>query len=274
MFLNNSPRNNLRHSINLKTNITILKLYKNSTNKMNPKNVKTITQSNSLSINGEEKKNKEKYNLTNKKNNNINNRIIQTWNYSNKKNIRYKSMNNRSNKNFDKLIKENISFINKYKNNMKQIVYIQRWWRTISSIILIQKMFRGFLFRFKNMYKFKIKVNKNSKIRKRNIPSLIHRINLGKKLLNSSIEDNNKIRHSFSRDYNSKTNLKRLDSYSGINLLLDDINSIKKVNTNNFIITSQYNFSVIDKEIKLKNSKKNNNNKSKIKKSHSEKKSK
>ena len=274
MFLNNSPRNNLRHSINLKTNITILKLYKNSTNKMNPKNVKTITQSNSLSINGEEKKNKEKYNLTNKKNNNINNRIIQTWNYSNKKNIRYKSMNNKSNKNFDKLIKENISFINKYKNNMKQIVYIQRWWRTISSIILIQKMFRGFLFRFKNMYKFKIKVNKNSKIRKRNIPSLIHRINLGKKLLNSSIEDNNKIRHSFSRDYNSKTNLKRLNSYSGINLLLDDINSIKKVNTNNFIITSQYNFSVIDKEIKLKNSKKNNNNKSKIKKSHSEKKSK
>ena len=274
MFLNNSPRNNLRHSINLKTNITILKLYKNSTNKMNPKNVKTITQSNSLSINGEEKKNKEKYNLTNKKNNNINNRIIQTWNYSNKKNIRYKSMNNRSNKNFDKLIKENISFINKYKNNMKQIVYIQRWWRTISSIILIQKIFRGFLFRFKNMYKFKIKVNKNSKIRKRNIPSLIHRINLGKKLLNSSIEDNNKIRHSFSRDYNSKTNLKRLNSYSGINLLLDDINSIKKVNTNNFIITSQYNFSVIDKEIKLKNSKKNNNNKSKIKKSHSEKKSK
>ena len=273
MFLNESPRNNIRRSINLKTNITILKIYQNSTKKMFPKKIKTITQSNSISINGEEKKNKEKNNLTNKKSNNINNRI-QTWNFSNKKNIRYKSMNNKSNKNFDKLIKENISFINKYKNNMKQIVYIQRWWRTISSIILIQKMFRGFLFRFKNMYKFKIKVNKNSKIRKRNIPSLIHRINLGKKLLNSSIEDNNKIRHSFSRDYNSKTNLKRLNSYSGINLLLDDINSIKKVNTNNFIITSQYNFSVIDKEIKLKNSNKNNNNKSKIKKSHSEKKSK
>ena len=198
-------------------------------------------------------------------------------NNSNQKNRRNKD---KSNEKFCKKIQKEIKKeIKKESNNnsfltvqnLKKIIFIQRWWRTISCIILIQKIFRGFLFRFKNMYKFKIKVNKNSKIRKRNIPSLIHRINIGKKLLNSSIEENNKIRHSFSRDYNSKTNLKRLNSYSGINLLLDDINSIKKVNTNNFIITSQYNFSVIDKEIKKKNIKKNSN-KTRIKKSHSEKK--
>ena len=123
MFLNESPRNNIRRSINLKTNITILKIYQNSTKKMFPKKIKTITQSNSISINGEEKKNTENNNLTNKKSNNINNRI-QTWNFSNKKNIRYKSMNNKTNTNFDNfiLIKENLPSINKYKNNMKKIV--------------------------------------------------------------------------------------------------------------------------------------------------------
>ena len=274
MLLNNSPRNNLRHSINLKTNITILKIYQNSSNKFFPKKIKTNTQSNSISIN-EEKKNKEKNNLTDKKNNNIYNEIYKTRNFSYKKNIRHKSMNNKINKNFDNFIlkKENISFIKKYKNNIQKIVFIQRWWRTISCIILIQKVFRGFLFRFKNMNIFKIKVNKNSNIRKRNIPNLIHRINIGKKLLNSSIEDNIKIRHSFSKEFQLKTNFKRLNSYSGLDLLLDDINnSIKKVKTNNFIITSQYNFSVIDKK-KIKNPKKNNN-KSKIKKSHSQKKTK
>ena len=274
MLLNNSPRNNLRHSINLKTNITILKIYQNSSNKFFPKKIKTNTQSNSISIN-EKKKNKEKNNLTDKKNNNIYNEIYKTRNFSYKKNIRHKSMNNKINKNFDNFIlkKENISFIKKYKNNIQKIVFIQRWWRTISCIILIQKVCRGFLFRFKNMNIFKIKVNKNSNIRKRNIPNLIHRINIGKKLLNSSIEDNIKIRHSFSKDFQLKTNFKRLNSYSGLDLLLDDINnSIKKVKTNNFIITSQYNFSVIDKK-KIKNPKKNNN-KSKIKKSHSQKKTK
>ena len=50
LLLNQSPRSKLRNSMNLKTNLTILSLYKNTTNKG-----KKIRENKSISINNEER---------------------------------------------------------------------------------------------------------------------------------------------------------------------------------------------------------------------------
>lgn len=232
LLLNQSPRSKLRYSMNLKTNLTILSLYKNTTNKG-----KKIRENKSISINNDERNIENNYTTINQQN--LNNNSFKKRNITNKKIIRYKSLNNRPNKKFEKYFENE----NK-KKYLKKIVFIQRWWRTISCIILIQKTFRGYIYRYKNIYKFKIKVNKKTTIKNRKIQSLIHRINIGKKLLNSSHEYKRilKIPHNFAYI----TNDRKIRSYS---TLKSFPNTLNKININDqFIITSQYNFSIIDKE--------------------------
>jgi hypothetical protein len=133
---------------------------------------------------------------------------------------------------------------NKNKKPLKKIIFIQRWWRTIYSIIVIQKIFRGFLFRIKNIYKYKIKVSRKLSLKRRNIVNIIHRIKVGKKLLNSSFDYQRKKKLYQNFSNYSDSNIKKIPNHSYVKLSNND-NSKNKIN-NQFIITSQFNFSIID----------------------------
>ena len=167
-----------------------------------------------------------------KKRNNSNKQIKLSTQSSNK------SIINNDNKN--RINNSNI----KYKKELKKIIFIQRWWRTIYSIIFIQKIFRGFLFRIKNIYKYKIKVSRKISLKRRNIVNIIHRIKVGKKLLNSSFDNqrNKKLYQNFSN--HSDSNIKKISNHSYVKLSNND--NLKNQINNRFIITSQYNFSIID----------------------------
>jgi hypothetical protein len=251
-----------------KYNNNLISLIPTSRNKKNLK-IKT----NILLFSCINKNNKSYKSLTNKTNNNSiivdenkenNSLLSQISNNSNQKNCRKLSKKrNNSNKLTNKNSKINTQSSNKSminihqenknksnnsntKNNkkLKKIIFIQRWWRTINSIILIQKIFRGFLFRIKNIYKYKIKVSKKLSLKRRNIITIIHRIKVGKKLLNSSFDYQRKKKLYQNFSNYSDSNIKKIPNHSYVKLSNND-NSKNKIN-NQFIITSQFNFSIID----------------------------
>ena len=238
---------NKKKNLKIKTNILLF-----SNIKRNNKSYKSLTnKTNNNSIIIDE----------NKENNSL---LSQISNMSIHKNCRKLSKKrNNSNKLTNKTIKINTQSSNKsmiiinqekktkinnsnikYNKQLKKIIFIQRWWRTIYSIIVIQKIFRGFLFRIKNIYKYKIKVSRKLSLKRRNIVNIIHRIKVGKKLLNSSFDykRNKKLYQNFSN--HSDSNIKTITNHSYIKLINKD-KSQNKIN-NQFIITSQNNFSIID----------------------------
>ena len=235
------PTSRNKKNLKIKTNILLFscinknnKSYKSLTNKTNNNSiiVDENKENNSLLSQMTSISNHKNCRKLSKKRNNSNKQIKLSTQSSNK------SIINNDNKN--RINNSNI----KYKKELKKIIFIQRWWRTIYSIIFIQKIFRGFLFRIKNIYKYKIKVSRKISLKRRNIVNIIHRIKVGKKLLNSSFDNqrNKKLYQNFSN--HSDSNIKKISNHSYVKLSNND--NLKNQINNRFIITSQYNFSIID----------------------------
>ena len=235
------PTSRNKKNLKIKTNILLFscinknnKSYKSLTNKTNNNSiiVDENKENNSLLSQMTSISNHKNCRKLSKKRNNSNKQIKLSTQSSNK------SIINNDNKN--RINNSNI----KYKKELKKIIFIQRWWRTIYSIIFIQKIFRGFLFRIKNIYKYKIKVSRKLSLKRRNIVNIIHRIKVGKKLLNSSFDNqrNKKLYQNFSN--HSDSNIKKISNHSYVKLSNND--NLKNQINNRFIITSQYNFSIID----------------------------
>ena len=235
------PTSRNKKNLKIKTNILLFscinknnKSYKSLTNKTNNNSiiVDENKENNSLLSQMTSISNHKNCRKLSKKRNNSNKQIKLSTQSSNK------SIINNDNKN--RINNSNI----KYKKELKKIIFIQRWWRTIYSIIFIQKIFRGFLFRIKNIYKYKIKVSRKISLKRRNIVNIIHRIKVGKKLLNSSFDNqrNKKLYQNFSN--HSDSNIKKISNHSYVKISNND--NLKNQINNRFIITSQYNFSIID----------------------------
>ena len=235
------PTSRNKKNLKIKTNILLFscinknnKSYKSLTNKTNNNSiiVDENKENNSLLSQMTSISNHKNCRKLSKKRNNSNKQIKLSTQSSNK------SIINNDNKN--RINNSNI----KYKKELKKIIFIQRWWRTIYSIIFIQKIFRGFLFRIKNIYKYKIKVSRKLSLKRRNIVNIIHRIKVGKKLLNSSFDNqrNKKLYQNFSN--HSDSNIKKISNHSYVKISNND--NLKNQINNRFIITSQYNFSIID----------------------------
>lgn len=235
------PTSRNKKNLKIKTNILLFscinknnKSYKSLTNKTNNNSiiVDENKENNSLLSQMTSISNHKNCRKLSKKRNNSNKQIKLSTQSSNK------SIINNDNKN--RINNSNI----KYKKELKKIIFIQRWWRTIYSIIFIQKIFRGFLFRIKNIFKYKIKVSRKISLKRRNIVNIIHRIKVGKKLLNSSFDNqrNKKLYQNFSN--HSDSNIKKISNHSYVKLSNND--NLKNQINNRFIITSQYNFSIID----------------------------
>ena len=226
------PTSRNKKNLKIKTNILLFscinknnKSYKSLTNKTNNNSiiVDENKENNSLLSQMTSISNHKNCRKLSKKRNNSNKQIKLSTQSSNK------SIINNDNKN--RINNSNI----KYKKELKKIIFIQRWWRTIYSIIFIQKIFRGFLFRIKNIYKYKIKVSRKISLKRRNIVNIIHRIKVGKKLLNSSFDNqrNKKLYQNFSN--HSDSNIKKISNHSYVKLSNND-NLKNKIN-NRFIIT-------------------------------------
>ena len=235
------PTSRNKKNLKIKTNILLFscinknnKSYKSLTNKTNNNSiiVDENKENNSLLSQMTSISNHKNCRKLSKKRNNSNKQIKLSTQSSNKSII--------NNDNKKRINNSNI----KYKKELKKIIFIQRWWRTIYSIIFIQKIFRGFLFRIKNIYKYKIKVSRKISLKRRNIVNIIHRIKVGKKLLNSSFDNqrNKKLYQNFSN--HSDSNIKKISNHSYVKLSNND--NLKNQINNRFIITSQYNFSIID----------------------------
>ena len=235
------PTSRNKKNLKIKTNILLFscinknnKSYKSLTNKTNNNSiiVDENKENNSLLSQMTSISNHKNCRKLSKKRNNSNKQIKLSTQSSNKSII--------NNDNKKRINNSNI----KYKKELKKIIFIQRWWRTIYSIIFIQKIFRGFLFRIKNIFKYKIKVSRKISLKRRNIVNIIHRIKVGKKLLNSSFDNqrNKKLYQNFSN--HSDSNIKKISNHSYVKLSNND--NLKNQINNRFIITSQYNFSIID----------------------------
>ena len=116
-------------------------------------------------------------------------------NNSNQKNRRNKD---KSNEKFCKKIQKEIKKeIKKESNNnsfltvqnLKKIIFIQRWWRTLSCIIIIQTIFRGYIYRKNNLNNIINKLQKKVNNKKKKISELLNCINEGKKFLNNPITE-------------------------------------------------------------------------------------
>ncbi len=238
---------NKKKNLKIKTNILLFQ--QNNKNNKSYKSLTNKTNNNSIIVD----ENKENNSLLSQISNNSNQKncrkLSKKRNNSNKLTNKNSKINTQSsNKSMINIHQENKNKSNNSntKNNkkLKKIIFIQRWWRTINSIILIQKIFRGFLFRIKNIYKYKIKVSKKLSLKRRNIITIIHRIKVGKKLLNSSFDYQRKKKLYQNFSNYSDSNIKKIPNHSYVKLSNND-NSKNKIN-NQFIITSQFNFSIID----------------------------
>ena len=238
---------NKKKNLKIKTNILLFQ--QNNKNNKSYKSLTNKTNNNSIIIDENKENNSLLSQISNMSIHKNCRKLSKKRNNSNKLTNKNSKINTQSSNksmiiiNQEKKTKINNSNI-KYNKQLKKIIFIQRWWRTIYSIILIQKIFRGFLFRIKNIYKYKIKVSRKLSLKRRNIVNIIHRIKVGKKLLNSSFDykRNKKLYQNFSN--HSDSNIKTITNHSYIKLINND-KSQNKIN-NQFIITSQNNFSIID----------------------------
>lgn len=126
-----------------------------------------------------------KLNINNYKENNKKGISLKKRNFSMDKNRRIKT-NEKFSKKIRKEIKKEISnnsFLT--KKNLKKIIFIQRWWRSLSCIILIQTFFRGFIYRKYNLDDIIRQLKKKEDMNKKKIYELINYINEGKRILNN-----------------------------------------------------------------------------------------
>ena len=148
LILSQTPKSGINHK-RIKNNIKILNgnSLKNSSSKFL---INTCENSN-INISHNNDNTSPKLNINNYKENNKKGISLKKRNFSMDKNRRIKT-NEKFSKKIRKEIKKEISnnsFLT--KKNLKKIIFIQRWWRSLSCIILIQTFFRGFIYRKYNL---------------------------------------------------------------------------------------------------------------------------
>ena len=182
LILSQTPKSGINHK-RIKNNIKILNgnSLKNSSSKFL---INTCENSNiNISHNIDDNISPKNFNINNYKENNKG-ISLKKRNSSLDKNrrIKYKT-NEKFSKKIQKEIKKETNSILTTKN-LKKIIFIQRWWRTLSCIILIQTIYRGFKNRKNNLDNMKNLLKNKKKKKKKKITELISCINEGKKILN------------------------------------------------------------------------------------------
>ena len=158
LILSQTPKSGINHK-RIKNNIKILNgtnSFKNSTSKFL---INTCENSNmNISYNFDDNISPKHFNINNYKENKKG-ISLKKRNSSLDKNrrIKYKT-NEKFSKKIQKEIKKETNSILTTKN-LKKIIFIQRWWRTLSCIILIQTIYRGFIYRKNNLENIKNLLN-------------------------------------------------------------------------------------------------------------------
>ena len=200
IILSQTPKN-LIHNKRLKNNITTL-TSNNGTTSLKTSSGKFLIntgENSNMNISHNIDDNISPKNIINYKDN-INKKgiCLKKKNNSIQKNRRNKDKNNE--KYCKKIQKEIKKEIKKESNNnsflsiqnLKKIIFIQRWWRTLSCIIIIQTIFRGYIYRKKNLNNIINKLQKKENMKKKKISDLLNCINERKKFLNNPIIENEK----------------------------------------------------------------------------------
>ena len=182
LILSQTPKSGINHK-RIKNNIKILNgnSLKNSSSKFL---INTCENSNiNISHNIDDNISPKNFNINNYKENKKG-ISLKKRNSSLDKNrrIKYKT-NEKFSKKIQKEIKKETNSILTTKN-LKKIIFIQRWWRTLSCIILIQTIYRGFIYRKNNLDNMKNLLKNKENNKKKKITELISCINEGKKILN------------------------------------------------------------------------------------------
>ena len=197
IILTQTPKN-LIHNKRMKNNITTL-TSNNGTTLLKTSSGKFLIntgENSNMNISNNIDDNISPKNIVNYKDN-INKKgfCLKKKNIPNQKNRRNKD---KSNEKFCRKIQKEIKKeIKKESNNnsfltiqnLKKIIFIQRWWRTLSCIIIIQTIFRGYIYRKNNLNNIINKLQKKVNNKKKKISELLNCINEGKKFLNNPITE-------------------------------------------------------------------------------------
>ena len=189
LILSQTPKSGINHK-RIKNNIKILNGTNSLKNSSSKFLINTCENSNmNISYNFDDNISPKHFNINNYKENKKG-ISLKKRNSSLDKNrrIKYKT-NEKFSKKIQKEIKKEIKKETSNNStlttkNLKKIIFIQRWWRTLSCIILIQTIYRGFIYRKNNLENIKNLLNNKEDNKKKKITELISCINEGKKILN------------------------------------------------------------------------------------------